>query len=288
MESMTGYSYIEKSTEQFSYSVELKSLNSRYLEIVINLPRILRNEENLLNGYLKNSFSRGKLELTVEIFSWTAKKPVSLNSDLIKNYYNELKKIHRDLKIAEPIKFESILGLDGVTQKEHTVISEKSFKDILKTVNDAVKKTIEMRKKEGRAIKQDIIKSIGEIVKEVAKIKKLSKNSVNEKMIKLKKRIDELSENRIDDNRLYSEIAILADKLDINEEIIRLNDHLKKFRSVVNSREQIGKKLDFVAQEIFREINTISSKSNNSEIAHIVVDVKNYIDKIREHSRNIV
>ena len=142
--------------------------------------------------------------------------------------------------------------------------------------------------KEGGSIKKDITDSISEIVRNINLIKKMSQKIVDEKKELLKNRIKSIANSKIDEVRVYTEISILADKLDINEEIVRLNDHIKKFKSVLRDNDQIGRKLDFLAQEMFREINTISSKSNSSEISHIVVDLKNYVDKIREQCRNIV
>lgn len=288
MESMTGYAFVDGASEQFSYSVEIKSLNSKYLEIFINLPKILRNEENDLNQYLKKYFFRGKIELNIDIYDWTDVKPVSLNSDLIEKYYLELKKIHKKLKIAEPLKFESVLGLEGVTHRERSSLSARSKNEILKTLNIAVKKTIDMRKKEAKSISDDILKSLNEISDRVKQIKVMSKNLTVEKSELLKKRISSSAGFKVEESRILSEIAILADKLDINEEIVRLSDHFKKFNEVIKKNDQLGKNLDFLSQEIFREINTIGSKSNSSAIAHLVVEAKNHVDKIREHCRNIV
>jgi uncharacterized protein (TIGR00255 family) len=288
MESMTGYAFIEMSTDQFSYSVEIKSLNAKYLEVYVNLPKILRNEENEYINILKKAFSRGKIELNIDLFDWNNTKPVALNKELIVKYYKELKDIHKSLKITEPLKFESLLTLEGVTQRERSVITGKAKKDILKSLNMVIKKTLEMRKKEGAVIKKDILSSLEQIAKDSGKIKALSGAMLIEKNDNLKKKLITITDGMIDNSRLYSEIALLADKLDINEELVRLNDHLKKFKSLMNEKDQMGRKLDFISQELFREINTIASKSNSSEISHLAVNVKNHIDKVREHCRNIV
>jgi len=145
-----------------------------------------------------------------------------------------------------------------------------------------------MRKREGRSIKSDIQKSLKSISSSVVDIRAQSKNTAEVLYEKLKANIQKLTDGPVDDVRLYTEIAILADKLDVNEELIRLDDHLSKFKQTMNEKGQIGKKLDFIAQEMFREINTIASKANNARISHLVVEVKNNIDKIREHCRNIV
>jgi len=288
MESMTGYAFLERSSEQFSYSIEIKSLNAKYLEVYVNLPKILRNEENDYIQIIKKSFNRGKIELSIDIFDWNSTKPVSLNLDLMKKYYHELEVLHKSLKIKEPIKFESLLMLEGITQRERTSLSDKSRKEMLNALNIIINKTIDMRKKEGVSIKKDITSSLTLIGKDVVKIKTLSKKVLEDKKETLKARLKGITNGNIDNNRLYGEIALLADKLDINEELVRLNDHLEKFKIMLKEKEQQGRKFDFLAQELFREINTIASKSNNSEISQIAVEVKNHIDKIREHCRNVV
>ncbi len=288
MESMTGYSFIEKSNEQFSYAVELKSLNSRYLEINLNLPRILRNEESNFNNVIREYFSRGKIDLTIDILEWNTRKNISLNSELITKYYRELKKIHESLGLDEELRFESVLSLDGITQRVATHISEKTMGQMMVSLKQVIGKTIQMRKREGQIIRKDITNSLNFIKNEASRIKKIVGKIAIEKKSKLKNRLETLAGNSIDDNRLYSEIAILADKLDINEELVRLNDHLVKFRNTLSQGHQIGRKLDFLAQEIFREANTIGSKSNSSDVSHHVVEIKNHIDKMREHCRNIV
>lgn len=288
MESMTGYAFLEMSTDQFSYSVEIKSLNAKYLEVFVNLPKILRNDENEYINILKKSFSRGKIELNVDIFDWNNIRPIALNKELIVKYYKELNSIHKSLKIAEPLKFESVLALEGVTQRERSGITSKAKKDILKTLSVVIKKTVEMRKDEGAIIKNDIQHSLEQVSKDANKIKALSGAMLKEKKDNLKKKLVSITEGMIDNSRIYSEIGILVDKLDINEELVRLNDHLKKFKALMNEKEQMGRKLDFLSQELFREINTIASKSNCSEISHLAVNVKNHIDKVREHCRNIV
>jgi uncharacterized protein (TIGR00255 family) len=288
MESMTGYASIEKSTEQFSYSIEIKSLNSKYLEIQANLPRILRDNENDFITILKKNFERGKLELSIELFDWVESRTISINTELMNKYYHELQKVQKKLGIDNLISFDLLVTLDGVLHKRRTSISEKSRRDIYGSLDAIIKKMMEMRRREGNAIRLDVQKSLAEISNCARRIKALSRGISKNLYQKLKANIDSLTQVNVDNVRLYTEIAILADKMDINEEIIRLNDHLKKFKTTLQDKGQIGKKLDFLAQEMFREINTVSSKSASSEISHLVVEVKNNIDKIREHCRNIV
>lgn len=288
MESMTGYGYVEGTTDQFSFSISIKSLNSRYLEAYTNLPKILKDESIEIESLLKERFSRGKLELTIDFFEWIDSRKIHINKELLKKYYHEFRMVETELGMSESLSIELLLTMDGVIQRERTQLSERSRKDIFNALDAVIKKTIQMRLKDGNSTKTDLKNSIAIISKDLKEIELLTKNSTSSMYNKLKQNIEAVTESKVSDDRIYSEIAILADKLDINEEKIRLSDHIKKFKQMMNESGQIGKQLDFLAQEMFREINTISSKSNSSKISHIVVGMKNHIDKIREHCRNIV
>ncbi|MDY6969047.1 MAG: YicC/YloC family endoribonuclease [Spirochaetota bacterium] len=288
MESMTGYAYIESSTDQFSFSVEIKSVNSKYCDIYTNLPDILRVNEEKMTSLLREYFVRGKIELTINLFDWKRDKNVKINDILITKYYNELSRIVEELKLDHQVTLDQLLKMDNLIQKERGVVSTKSMKEIFSAVNRAIKQVMQMKIREGNATKKDLHSSLSIITAKVKEIKDFSKDISKGVYHKLRKRIDSFHDINVDDARLYAEVAILADRMDINEEIVRLIDHLKKFKSILNEKSQIGKRLDFLAQEMFREINTISSKSNCSKVSHIVVDVKNHIDKIREHCRNVV
>jgi uncharacterized protein (TIGR00255 family) len=288
MESMTGYCHIEKSCPQFSFSVEIKSLNSKFLEIYVNLPRILGKDENNITQILKNKFRRGKIVLTIEIFDWVEERKVSINSNVLKKYYTELKQIEKELKVENYFSGDILFSFDNVKRTGKTLLSNHSHDMIYNTLNNVIDRTIKMRIKEGNAIKKDIQNSLNEIFSNLIKIKEQYKDISKILFNKLKKNIESITDKTVSDVRLYAEVAILADKIDINEEIIRLTDHNKKFKLLMNENGQIGKKLDFLAQEMFRETNTISAKANSSEISYMVVNMKNHIDKIREHSRNII
>ncbi|HMB20232.1 MAG TPA: DUF1732 domain-containing protein, partial [Spirochaetota bacterium] len=171
---------------------------------------------------------------------------------------------------------------------ERSILSEKSRNDIYTSLEKVVQKTIEMRIKEGKAIKKDIQHSLAVISDDVKKVSKMAVNIAKNQYARLQSTLESLANARVDESRLYTEAAILADKQDINEEISRLQDHIKKFKSLMGESGQVGKQLDFLAQEMFREINTIGAKSNSSQISHLVVEMKNHIDKIREQCRNVV
>ncbi len=288
MESMTGYASLEKTTEQFSFSISIRSLNTKYLEIYTNLPRILKDDTVEIESLLKERFVRGKIELNVDFFDWVDYRKSVINRGVIKKYYDELREVEHHLGIKDSFNLSMLLSMDGVVQRERTVLSEKTRKEIYDSLEAVIRKAIQMRRKEGASVKKDLKASLTAINRSLAEIKKLSKNSIQVIYNRLKDAVESVSQHPVKDDRLYSEIAILADKLDINEEKMRLADHIKKFTQVMNEEGQIGKQLDFLAQEMFREINTIASKSSNSRISHLVVDMKNHIDKIREQCRNII
>jgi uncharacterized protein (TIGR00255 family) len=288
MESMTGYARVEGSTPQFSYSVEIKSLNNKYLETYVNLPRAVSPEELYFVDLLKKLFVRGKVELGVEIFGWSGARGSSIDTELLKRYHDELSAFRKKHKIDEGFSLDALLSLDGVVQKGRTGITAQSMTAVKKAVDAAAKTAIAMRKAEGKALESDLLSCVQLIADHLEKVKTLSKFAPSERFEILKSRLDRIASTIADENRLYSEVAILADRIDINEEITRLEDHVRKFRSTVKEKGQIGKKLDFIAQEMFREANTIASKTPDSEVSHLSVEIKNNIEKIREQCRNVV
>lgn len=288
MVSMTGFASVEKNTDQFTFSIELKSLNSKFLEVYTNLPRILRNDETEFAQILKERFDRGKLELSIDIYEWSESRPIRIDAEMLKRYYREIMSAASSMNIDADLSLDSVITLEGVVQRERSILSEKSRKDIYTALEKVINKTIEMRVREGKSIKKDIQNSLNVISADVKEISKMSDDVANKLYKRLQSTLSSLMGAGVDDSRLYTEVAILADKQDINEEISRLQDHIKKFKSLMGEQGQVGKQLDFLAQEMFREINTIGAKSNNSTISHLVVEMKNQIDKIREQCRNVV
>jgi uncharacterized protein (TIGR00255 family) len=287
MESMTGYAHMEGKTPQFSFTVEVKSLNSKFQEIYINVPKVLSHEEYEINDFVKKEFTRGKVELSIDVYDWTEPRAVSVNEPALEKYYKGLVAFRKKIKAQEDFSLDSLLLLDGVVQKGKSGISDQSVAIIKKSVGTTLKKVTLMRREEGKALEKDLLSSASSIEKNLAKVGKLTEFSSKERFDKLKERIDRISPG-IEDSRLYSEVALYADRIDINEEITRLTDHLKKFHDTAKEKDQVGKKLDFIAQEMFREANTIGSKTASSEVSHLCVEIKNNIEKIREQCRNVV
>ena len=288
MQSMTGYSYIEDKTKQFSFSIEIKTLNTKYNECYTNVPRFLRGEESAIQTVLKKSFTRGKVELSIEVFDWILQRDVSINWEMAAAYHRELRELEKILKPSIPFSSDVIFQMEGVVNRSRTILADESRTKIFDSLDEVVRKVNLMRAKEGSALKKDIVKALKAIKTDSKQVQSLSKFDSREYYNKLKDRISAISGSIPDERRLYSEIAFYADKIDINEEICRLSDHLAKIEKLIAEEEVVGKKLDFLAQELFREINTIGSKTASSKVSHIVVEMKNNVDRIREQARNLV
>ena len=281
---MTGYCSSIISTGKINHTIELKCLNSKYLDLNLKLPYILRKKEFELKKIIGNKLLRGKIELLITNEIKKENKKAVLMRENIKSYINELKKMNSNdsvnlLKIA--------MTLPGAYEVYDSDISKKDYKKIEKEIFSLIENVIKFRKKEGKEICVDLKKKVKIIEKKIQEIKKLESKRIENKKRKIHKEMDKLN-LLIDKNRMEQEMIYYIEKLDINEEIIRLNSHLKLFKSELNNKLPVGKKLGFISQEIGREINTIGSKCNNSAIQNSVVEMKSSLEKIREQSLNVL
>ena len=281
---MTGYSSSIISTGKINHTIELKCLNSKYLDLNLKLPYILRKKEFELKKIIGNKLFRGKIELLITNEIKKENKKAVLIRENIKSYINELKKMNSNdsvnlLKIA--------MTLPGAYEVYDSDISKKDYKKIEKEIFSLIENVIKFRKKEGKEICLDLKKKVKIIEKKIQEIKKLESKRIENKKRKIHKEMDKLN-LLIDKNRMEQEMIYYIEKLDINEEVIRLNSHLKLFRSELNNKFPIGKKLGFIAQEIGREINTLGAKANDSLIQKMVIEMKDNLEKIKENILNIL
>ena len=281
---MTGYSSSIISTGKINHTIELKCLNSKYLDLNLKLPYILRKKEFELKKIIGNKLFRGKIELLITNEIKKENKKAVLIRENIKSYINELKKMNSNdsvnlLKIA--------MTLPGAYEVYDSDISKKDYKKIEKEIFSLIENVIKFRKKEGKEICLDLKKKVKIIEKKIQEIKKLESKRIENKKRKIHKEMDKLN-LLIDKNRMEQEMIYYIEKLDINEEVIRLNSHLKLFRSELNNKFPIGKKLGFIAQEIGREINTLGAKANDSLIQKMVIEMKDNLEKIKENVLNIL
>lgn len=281
---MTGYSSSIISTGKINHTIELKCLNSKYLDLNLKLPYILRKKEFELKKIIGNKLFRGKIELLITNEIKKENKKAVLIRENIKSYINELKKMNSNgsvdlLKIA--------MTLPGAYEVSDSDLSKKDYKKIEKEIFSLIENVIKFRKKEGKEICLDLKKKVKIIEKKIQEIKKLESKRIENKKRKINKEMDKLN-LLIDKNRMEQEMIYYIEKLDINEEVIRLNSHLKLFRSELNNKFPIGKKLGFIAQEIGREINTLGAKANDSLIQKMVIEMKDNLEKIKENVLNIL
>ena len=281
---MTGYCSSIISTGKINHTIELKCLNSKYLDLNLKLPYILRKKEFELKKIIGNKLLRGKIELLITNEIKKENKKAVLIRENIKSYINELKKMNSNdsvnlLKIA--------MTLPGAYEVSDSDISKKDYKKIEKEIFSLIENVIKFRKKEGKEICQDLKKKVKIIEKKIQEIKKLESKRIENKKRKIHKEMDKLN-LLIDKNRMEQEMIYYIEKLDINEEVIRLNSHLKLFKSELNNKLPIGKKLGFISQEIGREINTLGAKANDPLIQKMVIEMKDNLEKIKENVLNIL
>ena len=281
---MTGYCSSIISTEKINYTIELKSLNSKYLDLNLKLPYILRKKEFELKKVIGDKLLRGKIELLITNEIKKENNKAVLIRENIKSYINELKKMNSNdsvdlLKIA--------LTLPGAYEVSESDLSKKDYKKIEKEIFSLIENVIKFRKKEGNEICVDLKKKVQIIEKKIQEIKKLDSKRIENKKRKIHREMDKLN-LLIDKNRMEQEMIYYIEKLDINEEIIRLKSHLKLFKSELNNKLPVGKKLGFISQEIGREINTLGAKANDPMMQKMVIEMKDNLEKIKENVLNIL
>lgn len=286
--SMTGYGRSIVVKNKITAEVELKSVNSRFLEIFLKLPFVLSEREYELREILKKKIKRGKLNGVIQFKREGIDEVLKVHDKKLKDYLALIERIKKTAKIKEEIKLEHILINNNIISSPDTGLTDSEFNLVKTAFGMAIDELIKMKKNEGDELSKDLAKRIILIEKKVVAIEKEFKKSVTDYYQKLKERIEGLIQNsNTDDQRLELELAIIADKADITEECVRLKSHLKFFIESLMKEKEPGRKLNFLCQELNRETNTISSKSISTSITHKAVLIKEQIEKIREQIQNI-
>lgn len=291
LKSMTGYGRGEFANEYFSIIIEIKSVNHRYADIIVKMPRHINFLEEKIKKTVKEKISRGKVDIFVNL-EYINESAIDLKVDiqLAKTYKEILEELSKELNLDDNVKLYNILSLPEIVRTEKKEVDEGLiWSPLKKALDEALENLLEMKILEGQAIKNDMLSKLYEIEKLVDEIELRAPNVVLEYKERLRERIEELLDKdvTIDEDRLAQEIAIFADKSNVNEEIVRLKSHISQFKSIVNEDEAVGRKLDFLIQEMNRETNTIGSKANDIHISNNVVRIKAEIEKIREQVQNI-
>lgn len=288
--SMTGYGRGEVSAGARHITVELRSVNNRFLEIAIRLPRSLSLKENDCKDLIRKTVNRGKINVTVTLDRGTdAGTDLRLNTESAKAYYKVLRDLRKTLKLREQVKLEHLLHFSEIfEQDEEEGADEAEWEMTQKALHAAIADLHSMRKQEGRELEKDFRTRIAMISDRLDDVERLAKEQVPRERERMKERIRQIIESeKVDEGRLELEVALLADRLDVTEECVRFRSHNKFFLEALQGTESPGRRLNFLIQEMNREANTIGSKSNAQEIAHIVVGIKEELEKIREQIQNI-
>ena len=290
MKSMTGFGRSKLEENSREYIVEIKSVNHKYSDISIKLPRNIMCFEEKIKKIISNNISRGKVDVFITFNNYSDEgKDVIINKELAKNYINQLKELANENGLDDKIRVTEITKMPDVLQlKIEDDESDNIWLELEKCVNQAVANFVDMREVEGERIKQDLLTRINNVENLVNSIFSNTTGLIEDYVVKLRERIKEiLQTDVVDEARLAQEIVIYADKCSIEEELTRLRSHIAQFKNLLESKEPVGKKIDFLIQEMNRETNTIASKSVKLEITNLAIEVKTAMEDIREQIQNI-
>jgi uncharacterized protein (TIGR00255 family) len=287
---MTGYGLAEYKDQKYEITVEIRNLNNRFLDINLKLPKTLAAFELPLKDQIKKKIKRGKITVSVSFKDLSLTNGTfTVNEDNLNFYHNILRQIQKHTGMEESIKLEHFLQFkDLIEPDENIPLDPDCVQRISKVLDDALSQMNDMRTQEGTNIGRDIIQRLDDIELFLQNIEKLAAENPRSELERLRVRVDELLDGKeIDRDRLNTELAFLADKVDITEECTRLHSHIDLFRDVFGTSGEIGKKLNFILQEMQRESNTIGSKTSDIEISHQNIRIKEEIEKIREQVQNL-
>ena len=289
IKSMTGFGKYNDIMNDREYQIEVKSVNHRYLDISVKLPRQLSYLEDIVKKEVSKNIKRGKIDIFITFNNNSQEgRELKIDKDLAKTYIKEIRDISREEDIVPTIDFVELLKLPDVLSLKYNQEDEQIKQEVIGVLKVAIDQLVNMRSEEGNKIYDDLMRRIDTIESKIIKISEKSTGLIQEYVVKLEGRVKEiLQTEEIDKSRIAQEVVIYADKSSIEEEITRLKSHISQFRSLLQSNEAVGKKLDFIIQEMNRETNTIGSKSNCLDITNNVIDIKTELEDIREQIQNI-
>ncbi len=286
MISMTGFGFTEGESDGWSYTIDLKSYNNRYLDMMVNLPPILQPKESLIRDFFQGRISRGRVEFTIRMKESQGSFHLEVNPLAVKNLVQVLVQVRDTAEIGGPIQLSHILSFPEIFKEKNTSDIERLWSIVKGPFENTFEDFHKSRQKEGHRTKVDILNHLQLIEEGRQRIAQRASELEDILKSNLKKRFLELLDE-VDENRIHTETAVLLMRYGINEELSRLDSHLISFRDYSEAEIPIGKKLDFLCQEISREINTIGSKTMLAEVQNIVVEMKDAVENIREQLRNV-
>ncbi|MDU5806227.1 MAG: YicC/YloC family endoribonuclease [Peptoniphilus harei] len=290
MNSMTGYGLFEKKCEDFYIKVEMKSVNNRYLDMNVRMPSSIMYAEEAVRSFIKSKIKRGKVDVFINFeYLDSSQVEIDIDYELLNKYIIISKELEENFGLSSDLSFSTIMKDSSIVKAQKADFDGDYIKEeLLKVLDEAAKDFIKSRAFEGEKIKEDFKIKLDEVERLTYFIEERAPISLKENENRLRDRVAEfLQPSEVNEDRILTEIAIMLDKLSIDEEITRLKIHIQNFSDIINQEGPIGRKLDFLIQELNREANTIGSKSNDIEITSAVVMLKSEIEKLREQAQNV-
>lgn len=290
LKSMTGYGRAQKIINGRDILVEIRSVNHRYYEYSSRIPRTYSYIDEKLKALLKTSISRGKVEIAVTINNIEGKDTeIAVNKGVAEGYVNALRSVSAELGLEDDLTLSKLIKLPDIFNIQKTPDDEEQiWNDVSSVAGEAISNFVNMRSIEGERLKADVNEKADGILTMVAEVEKLSPITVENYRNRLFKKLSEVLESKdIDEQRILTEAAIFSEKIAVDEETVRLRSHIAQLKAMLDDEEAVGRKLDFIVQEMNREVNTIGSKAQDLNITKLVVDMKADIEKIREQIQNI-
>ena len=290
IKSMTGYGRAVETVNGREFTVELRSVNNRYLDCSVRLPRILTFGEEAVKQAVKNVISRGKVDVFISVRSENGDEvQVNLNKAVLESYLTAMREMVQEFQVAGDISVSTVSRLPEVFSLEKPQVDEEQLlADMMGVLTKALSEYDKMRQNEGEALDRDLRSRGNTILERVAQVEKGNVQTVIDYRTRLENKLKEvLANTAIDESRILTEAAIFADKVAVDEETVRLRSHLQQMNDMLTTGGAVGRKLDFLLQEMNREANTIGSKCTDVNLARVVVDIKAELEKIREQTQNI-
>lgn len=290
LKSMTGYGRTQKILNGRDILVEIRSVNHRYYEYSSRVPRTYSYIDEKLKALLKQKVLRGKVEINVSINNIEGRdSEIAINKGVAEGYVNALRSVAEELSLNDDITLSKLIKLPDIFNVQKTPDDEEQvWSDVADVAGEALEKFIEMREKEGEKLRADVLEKTALIIEMVGKVEELSPKTTENYRNRLYQKLSEILEGKdIDNQRIVTEAAVFAEKIAVDEETVRLRSHISQLVDLLDSGDAIGRKLDFIIQEMNREVNTIGSKAQDLNITRLVVDMKAELEKIREQIQNI-
>jgi len=287
MKSMTGFAYREHRDKKYKITITMKSYNNRFLDILIYLPPFLNPLEQKIREFLSKRILRGRVELYVKSAELGRATEIAVDPYYVKSYVQALRQLAEAAGIREKIRLSHLLRIEGMLKLELSLDMDEYWPDFEPVLDSVFEEFDKLRQREGRATEKDIIGLLEGIETEISGLEAVAPQLEEKIKSDLRNRFEDLLANRIDENRILAETAVLLMKSDIHEELVRTRSHLESFKKILQERGSLGKKLDFICQELNREFNTIGAKNLLSEVDSSIVVLKDTLEKIREQLRNV-